>query len=469
MPITTTSPGRSRCNRSSPVSTLGIAMRSPCAASTGPRAYAARRGVFSFAAAPPSADPGRVRRLRSGHGRTVPLPQPRLSGADSARAVLEPSRLGCERLGLRRPQRQPRVRGLGCERHSDRRGHGPAIRAKSSRFPATARRGARSRSIRSSTPARIDGAPTRTCRRRPQQRDPNDRHVGVAADGGLASTNIDTSSQHTLYVSNIDYATTPRCPAWPPLYLSPAATRPALVASLQPGEPAPPQFLSSASTPGYMPTRQAWSVTDARTARCAPGHKPSEVLVDYNVVRCSSGMCADGCTRSSAPRPPDDRYIHSRSPTANGSHLIFHASSKGYSSRCQRTSHLASRNINSPRMRVRHAGATQTTDHNGYRRGRAAASRIVRAASSSTALRIPTRCFEIAHFDNASLPAPTSPGTDGAWGSPVSAVGDLRVSDIELRPLRVVRPDAEARFGQRTARLRRVVADVDGEPRARSM
>ncbi len=98
------------------------------------RSRGAAQRVLVRGRRPAPAGAGRRRRVRRrACAGPFPVPQPRLRVADSARAVLEPARLGCERLGLRRSQRQPRVRRLGtAQRDGDRRGHGPRrIRARS--------------------------------------------------------------------------------------------------------------------------------------------------------------------------------------------------------------------------------------------------------------------------------------------------------------------------------------------------
>ena len=112
------------------------------------------------------------------------------------------------------------------QRHGHRRGHRPRrIRARSSRFPAIRRRGARSRSIKCSTRSRSAGAPTptsrpkrptagckrstcRACRRRPRSR----RRTWTRARSTRCTSRTSTTRR------------TPRCRACNPFCTSRAAT-----------------------------------------------------------------------------------------------------------------------------------------------------------------------------------------------------------------------------------------------------
>jgi hypothetical protein len=130
---------------------------------------------------------------------------------------------------------------------------------------------------------------------------------------------------------------------------------------------------------------------------------------------------------------PNNRYIHSGWPTANGSHLIFHDELEeiqlGLPTRLY-TLDLAS--LSAPTVQVSHTGPTSTTDHNGYVRGTSYYVSHYRRGVVVYDATNPNALVEIASFDNYVNPSSNIAGTDGAWGVyPFLPSGNLLVSDIE--------------------------------------
>ena len=249
-------------------------------------------------------------------------------------------------------------------------------------------------------------------------------------------TNMDTSSQHTLYISNIDYATNAPLPgATPMLFVAGSNLSPGSWRAYSLANPAFPLFMSSAPSGGYMHDSTSLVVTDSRAAQCELSHNPCEVLVDFNVDQVQIWDVTNELQPSllGVATNPNNRYIHSGWPTMNGSHVIFHDELEeiqlGLPSRLY-TLDLA--NLRAPTVQISHTGPTPTTDHNGYmrettyyvshyRRGV-----VVYDASSPNAL------VEIAHFDNYLVPSTNTAGTNGTWGVyPFLPSGNLLVSDIE--------------------------------------
>jgi choice-of-anchor B domain-containing protein len=259
---------------------------------------------------------------------------------------------------------------------------------------------------------------------------------GLPLTAGLASTNMDTSSQHTLYVSNIDYATNAALPGATSMLfvagsnLSPGSWR---VYSL--ANPTFPQFVSPAPSGGYMHDSTSLLVTDARTAQCAPGHNPCEVLVDFNVDQVQLWDVTSKLqpVLLGTATNPNNRYIHSGWPTANGSHVIFHDELEeiqlGLPTRLYT---LDLTNLRAPTVQVSYAGPTTTTDHNGYMRGTSYYLSHYRRGVVAYDAANPNALVEIASFDNYLAPSANSAGTDGTWGVyPFLPSGNLLISDIE--------------------------------------
>ncbi len=259
---------------------------------------------------------------------------------------------------------------------------------------------------------------------------------GLPLTAGLASTNLDTGSQHTLYVSNVDYATNAALPGLTPvLYVAGGNLNGGSWRAYILANPTFPQLLSNAPTTRYMHDSTSFVVTDARTAQCAPGHNPCEVLVDFNVEAVELW----DVTNKTQPvllgtgTNPNNRYIHSGWPTANATHLIFHDELEeiqlGLPTRLY-TLDLA--NLNAPTVQVSHTGPTTTTDHNGYVRGTSYYVSHYRRGLVVYDTADPNALVEIAHFDNYLTPSANSAGTDCAWGVyPFLPSGTLLVSDIE--------------------------------------
>ena len=253
---------------------------------------------------------------------------------------------------------------------------------------------------------------------------------------GLAGTNLDTSSQHTVYVSNIDYSTNAALPGATPMLFVAGSNGVGSWRLYSLANPAFPQFVSSAPSGGYMHDSTSLLVTDARTAQCA-GHNPCEVLVDFNVDQVQLWDVTNKVqpVLLGSATNPNNRYIHSGWPTAatNASHLIFHDELEeiqfGLPTRLY-TLDLTS--LSAPTVQISHTGTTTTTDHNGYMRGTNYYVSHYRRGIVVYDAANPNALVEIAHFDNYLSPSTNTAGTDGAWGVyPFLPSGNLLVSDIE--------------------------------------
>ena len=176
-------------------------------------------------------------------------------------------------------------------------------------------------------------------------------------------------------------------------------------------------------------------VTGARAAQCAPQHDPCEVLVDFNVDQVELWDVTNKLAPVllGAATNPNNRYIHSGWPSADGMHLIFHDELEeiqlGLATQIY-TLNLA--NLRAPTVVRSHVGATSTTDHNGYMRGTYYYVSHYRRGVVVYDAADPNQLVEVAHFDNYVTPSSNVAGTDGTWGVyPFLPSGNLLVSDIE--------------------------------------
>jgi choice-of-anchor B domain-containing protein len=279
---------------------------------------------------------------------------------------------------------------------------------------------------------------------------------GLPASAALASTNLDTSSQHTLYVSNIDYATNAALPgATPYLYVAGSNLSGGSWRAYRLTNPAAPLFESAAPTTRYMHDSTSLRITDSRTAQCGIGHNPCDVLVDFNVDQVEIWDTTDKLAPVllGTATNPGNRYIHSGWPNAAGTHLVFHDELEeiqlGLPTRLY-TLNLAS--LRAPTVAVSYTGPTTTTDHNGYWRGNYYYVSHYRRGVVVFDASNPDALVEVAHFDNYLIPGTNSAGTDGTWGVyPFLPSGNILVSDIE-NGLFILRDHART-FGQNAGRV----------------
>ena len=445
-------------------------MRSPCAGFYWAESVAAARArrvlVRRRRGAP--ADAGRGRRVHARRGRAVPVPQPRLPVANSARAVLEPAGLGRERLGLRRLERQPRVRrrsACATARRSSR-SRTPRTRARSSRSPATpspwrevkvyqvfdagANRWRAYAYV--STEAANSGVQTH-------------RHVGPAADGG---PRVD-EPRHELAAHAVRLEHRLRDERGAAGDDARAVRRRQqlerrLVARLQPREPR----FTAARQQRAVDALHARLDEPRRHGRAGgavrAGHDPCEVLVDFNVDQVELWDVTNKLqpVLLGTATNPNNRYIHSGWPTADGTHLIFHDELE------EIQLGLADADLHArPRELARADGASQPhgpDDDDGPQRLHAR-HELLRLALPARRRRLRRReprmqLVEVAHFDNYVTPSANIAGTDGAWGVyPFLPSGNLLVSDIE-NGLFVLRDQT------RNARLRASVGSVSASSSA---
>lgn len=279
---------------------------------------------------------------------------------------------------------------------------------------------------------------------------------GLPQTAVLATTNNDTSSQHTLYVSNIDYATNAALPgATPVLYLAGADVNGGAWRAYSLANPASPQLVANAPTTRYMHDSTSLLVTDGRTAQCAPAHDPCEVLVDFNVeaVEVWDVTSKTQPVLLGTATNPNNFYIHSGWPSADQRYVFFHDELEeiraGLTTRIY-TMDLT--DLRAPVVATSYVGTTTTTDHNGYTLGSYFYVAHYRRGVVVFDATNPNQLVEVAHFDNYLSPAANSAGTDGTWGVyPYLPSGNLLVSDID-NGLFVLR-DHVRTFGQSAGRV----------------
>jgi choice-of-anchor B domain-containing protein len=259
---------------------------------------------------------------------------------------------------------------------------------------------------------------------------------GLPNSASLITTLTDTGSQHTLYVSNIDYGTNvvrPGAQAF--LYVAGANVGGGAWRVYSLANPASPQRITVAPAgTQYMHDSTSLYITDGRAAQCEPGHSPCEVLVDFNENTVDLWDVTDksGPVRLSSTTYPDVRFTHSGWPSADQQFLFVHDELEeiqlGLNTQIY-TMNLG--NLRAPKISTSYRGATTATDHNGYTKGALYYVSHYRRGLVVFDAADPLQLREVAHFDTFLQPAANSAGTDGAWGVyPFLPSGTVLISDI---------------------------------------
>jgi hypothetical protein len=199
--------------------------------------------------------------------------------------------------------------------------------------------------------------------------------------------------------------------------------------------PAMPILRSAANNGHYMHDSTSLRITDARTAQCAPGHNPCDVLVDFDVNQVELWDVTDPVQAVflSAITNPNNRYIHSGWPTNDQRYVFVHDELEEIQAGVTTSIYtLDLANLRAPLVTTSYVGPTTTTDHNGYTHGDFYYVSHYRRGVVVFDASNPNQLVEVAHFDNYLTPAANSAGTDGTWGVyPFLPSGNILVSDIE--------------------------------------
>jgi choice-of-anchor B domain-containing protein len=253
----------------------------------------------------------------------------------------------------------------------------------------------------------------------------------------LAGTLAEFGSSHTVYISNVDYASMAALPGREAfLVIAGANVAGGAYRIYSLANPVAPTLVTPppAGT-GYMHDSTSMIITDSRTTQCAAGHNPCEVLVDFNELSIDLWDVTNKSApvKLSATTYPTASYVHSGWPTENNQFIVVHDELDEL--RRSINTHIYTldvRNLTAPTLVTSYTGPLTATDHNGYTRGDRYYVSHYKRGLVIFDLTAPLALTEIGSFDTYLSPSANSAGTDGAWGVyPFLPSGTILVSDIE--------------------------------------
>ena len=253
----------------------------------------------------------------------------------------------------------------------------------------------------------------------------------------LANTLTQFSTSHTLYISNINYATNAALPgATPYLFIAGANIGGGAFRIYDLTNPTSPTLVTPppAGT-GYMHDSTSMLITDNRTTQCANAHNPCQVLVDFNETSIDLWDVTDKAApvRLSTTTYPTATYVHSGWPTADNLFIVVHDELDELQRNLN--THIYTLDIadlRTPSLVTSYIGGVTSTDHNGYTIGNRYYVSHYKRGLVIFDVTNPRSLEEIGSFDTYLSPQANSAGTDGAWGVyPFLTSGTLLVSDIE--------------------------------------
>ena len=259
---------------------------------------------------------------------------------------------------------------------------------------------------------------------------------GLPNSVALARTLTDTGSQHTAYVSNINYASNVALPgAQAFLYLAGSNVQGGAWRAYSLANPSNPQLVGTATAgSGYMHDSTSLLITDNRTTQCDQGHNPCEVLVDFNETTIDLWDVTNKASpvRLSSTGYAGAEYTHSGWPSANQRRIFVHDEleeiRRGVNTQIYT---LNIDDLRAPSVLTSFHGPDTTTDHNGYTKGDLYYVSHYRRGLEVFDVSNPDQLVEVGNFDTFLVPVANSAGTDGAWGVyPFLPSGTLLISDI---------------------------------------
>ncbi len=251
----------------------------------------------------------------------------------------------------------------------------------------------------------------------------------------LVATLTDFSKAHNLYIANVDYSTGVTLEGMTPyIYVAGSNKSAGAFRVYDLVNPIAPALTTPAPTgSGYVHDITTFNITDSRTAQCAEGHNPCELLVDFN----ESTVDIWDMTDKQSP------FLISRTGYANASytHSGWWSEDKQFifiqdeldernwgSNTILRTLDIS--DLRAPFVSNVFTGSTAAIDHNGFTVGDRYYMSHYRRGMTVFDITDPNQPSEFAYFDTYPMPSANTATFAGAWGVyPFLPSGNILVSD----------------------------------------
>ena len=250
-----------------------------------------------------------------------------------------------------------------------------------------------------------------------------------------ATRNGDFLAAHNVYLANTDYATGTALEGMTPyLYVSGSNRSGGVFLTYELSNPLAPQLVSQGSS-GYVHDATTLVIDDERTANCAPGHNPCEILVDFNENTVDIWDMTDKTAPFliSKTSYPNVGYVHSGWWSADKM-TVFVQDELDERDNGLRTTLRAMdiSDLTAPCVSNIYTGPTNAIDHNGFSKGNYYYMSNYRRGLTVLDVSDVSSIHEVAFFDTFAVPEANTASFNGAWGTyPYLNSGNLLVSDIE--------------------------------------
>ncbi len=261
--------------------------------------------------------------------------------------------------------------------------------------------------------------------------------TALPASISLAATVNAFASAHNIYMANIDYATGRPLPGETPFaYILGSNLQSGAFRILEFSNPLAPTTVTMPPVgTGYIHDASSMLVTDARTADCAAGHNPCEVLIDYNETSVDFWDVTDKAApvKLSSLTYPNAEYTHSGWWSKDKKFVYIQDELDEQRTGINtRVVIVDLSDLKNPSIAGNWNGPTKAIDHNGFTLDDEYYMSNYRRGLTVLDIADPKAPSEKLFFDTFVSPAENDAVFNGAWGTyPYLPSGTILVSDIE--------------------------------------
>lgn len=199
-------------------------------------------------------------------------------------------------------------------------------------------------------------------------------------------------------------------------------------------DPVNPALVTTPSSAGYVHDATNLIIDDARTAQCANGHNPCELLIDFNENTVDIWDTTDKANpfKVSSTGYAGASYTHSGWYSKDKNYIFIQDELDERNRGVNTTLYVMDiQDLNAPRIVGSYVGSTPAIDHNGFTLDDKYYMSNYKRGLTVLDVSNPVTPKEIGFFDTYPIPEANDSQFDGAWGTyPYLPSGNILVSDI---------------------------------------